>query len=611
MTVVAKKPPGSDSGNRARRAPVIGHRFGGKKVFGALVKGVGLLVFTWLFVWPLAMLIFGAFKSSPLARNQRWTTSGFEKVFSDPDTYAALAATMVYSVTITVLSMAVAVFFATVTTRMDVALRRWITPVMVILVAMPTVLYSLSWAMLGAGESGLINRFFDSIGLDALAAMFNTRSWFGLIIVTVFKAAALAYLIILGAFRNQNAALEEAARISGANRMRAYFGIELPALLPALMAASLFVFVKGLEAFETPAVLGLPAGITVYATHIYDYLRGGFEADYPAASASSLVIVVILAALVLIQLKLTGGGKTYTSVGGRSKDTGLRSPGKWAGVVIAAMVFYFFVALILPVFQVILSAFQPYLGSPELSMHNIEQLLNTPSVMQALRTTIIVSVLGGLLTVVLAFVVSYAFVRMRGPLGRYIQLASWVPAAMPGLVLGLAFLWSVLTTPGGRSLYGTVWVLILGLAVATVPLATRTIEGALAQIGVDMEEAARISGDTFLRAVGTVTVRLMTPSLIAAWFLVAITMSGILDVPVLLGSTSTEMISTISFGYHNSGETVLASALYVIFTAAMIMLALAGTVIVLIVRFLANKALRKGLRDQDTTTAVLPEGASK
>ena len=563
-------------------------------------KAICLLVFTWLFVWPLGMLIYGAFNTSPLAGNTGWTLSGFERLFNDPRTYEALGSTMLYSVVITVLSMAVAIFFATVNTRMDVPFRRFITPVMVILVAMPTVLYSLSWAMLGAGQSGLINRFFAFIGMDGLAEAFNTRSWFGLVLVTVLKAGALAYMIVLGAFRNQNSALEEAARIGGASRAQSFFGIELPALLPALAAASLFVFVKGLEAFETPAVLGLPAGINVYATHIYDYLRGGYEADYPAASASSLVIVVILAALVLLQLKLTGGGKTYTSVGGRSKGTNLRSTGKWMPVVVGIMLLHFFIALVLPIAQVILSAFQPYLGAPTLTLQNIERLLNTPNVMQALQTTIIVSTVGGVLTVVLALVVSFAFVRMKGKLGRFIQLASWVPAAMPGLVLGLAFLWSVLLTPGTRSLYGTVWILVIGLAVATVPLATRTLEGALAQIGVDMEEAARIAGDNFLRAVGTVTVRLMGPSLTSAWFLVAITMSGILDVPILLGSARTEMIATVSFGFYNSGETVLASALYVIFTCAMA--ALAGAA------FLAWLLVRDLVRSSSTRTAAEVQG---
>ncbi len=556
---------------------------------GKIGKAVCLLIFTWLFVWPLGMLIYGAFSSSPLAGNPKWTLSGFERLINDPNAYAALGSTVVYAVVITVLSMAVAIFMATVTTRMDVPFRRLITPVMVILVAMPTVLYSLSWAMLGAGQTGMINRFLDALGLDFLAETFNMRSWFGLVLVTVLKASALAYMILLGAFRNQNSALEEAARIGGASRIRSYIGIELPALLPALGAASLFIFVKGLEAFETPAVLGLPAGINVFATQIYDYLRGGYEADYPAASASSLVIVAILAVLVLLQLKLTGGGKTYTSVGGRAKGADLRKPGKWTGSVVAGVLLFIVVALILPIAQVVLSAFQPYLGASELTLQNFERLLKTPSVMNALETTIIVSTIGGLLTVILALVVSFAFVRMKGRLGRYIQLASWVPAAMPGLVLGLAFLWSVLMTPGTKSIYGTVWILVIGLAVATVPLATRTLEGALAQIGIDMEEAARISGDNFLRAFGTVTVRLLVPSLISAWFLVAITMSGILDVPILLGSANTEMIATVSFGFYSSGETVLASALYVIFTCAMAALAAAAFLLWLIARTIIRR----------------------
>ncbi|WP_169333682.1 ABC transporter permease [Nocardia higoensis] len=571
-----------------------GAGFLSRRLAGRAARIIGLLAFTWLFVWPLAMLLYGAFRSSPLSKKSSWTLSGFERLFSDPKTYSALTSTLIYSVTITIFAMAVAIFFATVSTRLDVPFRRWVTPVMVVLVAMPTVLYSLAWAMLGAGKAGMINKALHSIGLDSWADAFTTRSWFGLILVTVLKAAALAYLILVGAFRNQNSSFQEAARISGASKARAFFGIELPALMPALLAASLFVFVKGLEAFETPAVLGQPAGIEVYSTHIYNYLRGGYDADYPAASAASLVIVLVLAALVVGQLKLTGGGRSYTTVGAKAAAMQLRKPGRGRYLLVAAMWAYFVIALILPIFQVILSAFQPYLGASELSMANIEQLLDNHSVIQAIKTTVIVSGIGGLLTVLLSLVVSFAFVRMKGGVGRYIQIASWAPAAMPGLVLGLAFLWSVLTTPGGKSIYGTVWVLILGLAVATVPLATRTLEGALAQIGPELEDAARISGDNFLRAVTTVTVRLMTPSLVAAWFLVAITMSGILDVPILLGSTKTEMIATVSFNYYSSGETVMASALYVIFSVVLAALALVALVVVM-----AFRAVLKALSARD------------
>lgn len=569
---------------------------GGKAAPGtALVRYlprlIGAVVFIWLFVWPLVMLVYGAFRTSPIGVDPRWTAEGVTRVLSDPRTWSTLATSLVYALVITVFAMAIAVFFAAVSTRFDVPLRRWITPAMMVIVAMPTVLYALAWAMLGAGESGLIHKALSTVGLGSLAPMLETRSWFGLIVVTALKAGALAYLIVVGAFRNRNAALEEAARISGASGKRAFFGIELPALMPAILAAALFVFVKGLEAFETPAMLGVPAGIEVYSTHIYGYLRGGLRPDYSAASVSSLVIVLILATLVALQWRLTGGGRSYSSVGGRARAGNLRPAGRARIPLTVAIVLFLLIALVVPTVQVILSAFQPYLVVSTLTTANIERLLADDSVLKALRSTLTVSAIGGALAVLLGFVVAYAFVRMRSAAGRFIQMASWIPAAMPGLVLGLALLWSVLTTPGGSSLYGTIWLLVIGLAVATAPLATRTLEGPLSQIGVELEEAARVFGGSPLRAIGMVTARILSPSLLSAWFLVGITMSGILDVPILLGSTDTQMVATVSFSYYNNGEPVMAAALYVVFTACLVALALALAALGALVRLVLRRAM--------------------
>ncbi|MEV6161887.1 iron ABC transporter permease [Streptomyces sp. NPDC052052] len=559
-----------------------------------LPRLIGAVVFTWLFVWPLVMLVYGAFRTSPIGASPSWTMEGVTRVFTAPETWSALATSLVYALVITFFAMAIAIFFATVSTRFDVPLRRWITPAMMVIVAMPTVLYALAWAMLGAGESGLIHKSLSAMGLGSLAPLLETRSWFGLIVVTALKAGALAYLVVVGAFRNRNAALEEAARISGASGGRAFFGIELPALMPAILAAALYVFVKGLEAFETPAMLGVPAGIEVYSTHIYDYLRGGLRPDYAAASVASLVIVLILAALVTLQWRLTGGGRSYSSVGGRAKAGGLRPAGRARTPLTVAIVLFLLVGLAIPTVQIVLSAFQPYLGVSTLTTANIEALLANDAVVKALQSTLAVSAIGGALAVLLGFVIAYAFVRMRSAAGRFVQIASWVPAAMPGLVLGLALLWSVLTTPGGSSLYGTIWVLVIGLAVATAPLATRTLEGPLSQIGVELEEAARVFGGSPLRAIGMVTARILSPSLLSAWFLVGITMSGILDVPILLGSTDTQLIATVSFSYYNNGEPVMASALYVVFTACLAALALALTALGALIRLALPRARSGG-----------------
>ncbi|MER7614647.1 ABC transporter permease [Nonomuraea wenchangensis] len=552
-------------GRTLPRHPVSIRRTG---VFVA--KTAGLVLVAWLFVWPLVMLILGAFRSSPLAKTQTWSLKGVTRVFQDGATYGTLGVTFVYALVITAVAMAFAVFFATVNTRLDVPLRRLITPMMVILSVLPTMLYSLGWAMLGAGDSGLVDKLFTAVGLPGLAEWFDMRSWTGLVLVTAFKAGALGYLIIIGAFRQRSAAMEEAARVSGASVRRAFFGIELPMLAPALIAASLFLFIKGIEAFDTPAVLGTPAGIQVYSTHLYEYLRGGLRPDYAAASAGSLLVALILGVLVTLQWKAGSGGRSFVTVGARGSVARLRRPGRAATTVVTALIVLAIVAtIVLPVTQIVAAAFTPYLGASNFTLAHFQEIFSSSAGWSAIWNTMQVSIFGGIAAVALAVTVAYSFSRSRSGASRFIQAASWVPAGMPGLVLGLAFLWSFLTTPGGRTFYGTIWMLVAGLAVASVPLATRTIEGPLAQIGKDLEEAARISGAGFGRAFAGVTVRLLTPSLLAAWLLVAINISGILDLPLLLGSTDTQMISTVSFTLYENGRTGGSAALYLVFIVLM------------------------------------------
>lgn len=529
---------------------------------------LALVFFAWLFVGPLVMLAIGAFRSSPLARNQSWTLSGLQNVLTDPQAWATLALTLQFALSVTILASVLAIFFATVVTQVDIPFRRWITPAMVALLAMPTVLYALSWSMLGAGPSSPIGHTVHALGLGAFSDLFDTRSWWGMVLVTTFKAVPLGYLIMLGAFRNQDASFLEASRVAGASRPRAFFEIQLPALAPAILAAALFLFIRAVEAFDIPAVLGMPAGITVYSTQIYTYLRGGFQADYPSAAVASLVIVVLVALLVLVQTAITGRGKSYTTVGGRGRPTMLESPPGPMRILLGAFLLaYIGVTILIPIVQVMVSAFQPFVGAPTYTLDNFATLLADRSVRNSLLNTLVVSTMGGALTVVLAVVVAYAFVRMKGWKATTIRLVSWVPAAMPGIVLSLAFLWLILLTPGVRTSYGTLIPLILGLGVATVPLALRTLEGPLGQIGKDLEESATTSGASRLRAIVTITLRLLAPSLISAWVLVTVNMSGILDVPILLSGTGTELVATMSFSFHNSGSTVLSAALYVIFTS--------------------------------------------
>src|SRR5699024_4218400 len=120
-------------------------------------------------------------------------------------------------------------------------------------------------------------------------------------------------------------------------------------------------------------------------------------------------------------------------------------------------------------------------------------------VAEALRTTLAVAILGGLLAMVLAFVLTYAATRSRSRLRRPLELTTWLPLAVPGVVLSLGMAWAYLSLPGLRLLYGTIGLVLLGLAVAAVPIAARIAQPAIQQVGEELEESARMAGATPVR----------------------------------------------------------------------------------------------------------------
>ena len=95
----------------------------------------------------------------------------------------------------------------------------------------------------------------------------------------------------------------------------------------------------------------------------------------------------------------------------------------------------------------------------------------------------------------------------------------------------------------------------------------RAVEGIVAQVGQDVEEAARICGAGRLAAIVEITVLLCRPSLLAAWFLVGLGISGTLDVPLLLQSANSQTVATLGYSLYTNGHVPQAAALYCLYLA--------------------------------------------
>jgi iron(III) transport system permease protein len=535
-------------------------------------KAFFVVLVLFLFVYPVAVLVLGAFRTAPPGRPGEWSLAPFVAAFTDPHTYETLQNSVFYAITKEVIVLVVALTLVIISTRTDHRLARLITPMAVMVFAMPGLFFALSWGMLGNPEIGLLNRWFDAVPVvgDWLPTV-NTESWAGVIGVTVLKSTAIEYLLLLGPFRAMDRSLEEAAVVSGASNLRTVLSINLPVMLPTITAVAIIGIGNVMGTLEAPLVLGLPAGIEVFSSRIYGYINAEYPAQYGEASSLSLLLILLIVGLVLLQRVLLRG-RNYQTVTGKAHRRDPWHVSGFASFLMYLLILgYGLLALVLPLFQLVLSSFQPFLGSlNNLSFTNYERLFATPAIWSTIGNSVVVGVVGGFLAMSLAVMFAYGTSR-KTRLGSFVSLATWIPYALPGIVLGLAILWAFIPVPGLQLLYGTIWLVVIGLVVNTVPLTSRVAETALEQISVSLEEAARVSGASRLRTITGILFRLILPSFLIGWFVAIIMIIGNLDVPVLMSGPSNLTISVQVFRFYSAGQVTRAAALFCVLLALIVL----------------------------------------
>jgi iron(III) transport system permease protein len=178
--------------------------------------------------------------------------------------------------------------------------------------------------------------------------------------------------------------------------------------------------------------------------------------------------------------------------------------------------------------------------------------------------TFIIAVIGAFVAVTASFLLALVMQRRKGTfLAGLARLGSWVPIFAPGIVLSLALLWAYLNTPGVRLLYGTPWLMLFALIVGSIPPGVRTVEGIIAQVGTEVEEAARICGANMFWSIVQITARLCAPSLMVAWLVIGLGISGTLDIPLLFQSIDAQTVATQAFYLFNYGRVPVAAALFI------------------------------------------------
>lgn len=530
--------------------------------------GLLMLVIAILFVWPVAMLLVGMFRSSPPGMPGSWTVETVIRVFSEESTYVALGNSLIYAVPCTIVSTLFGAFFAFLATRTTVLFAGSLTAVMMLVFATPHVLYAISWGLLADTGNGMLNLAARFV-LGPKSTPFNAYSWAGLLTVHTLKLTAFCYLLLLPAFHGMNRSYEEASLIAGAGRARTFFRIDLPLLTPAIFGVVILGCVFGLGAFDLPQILGGLAGISVISTEVYKALNFTTPPDFAGASALGLFMMAALVLLLALQWKLFGRNQfvTVTGKGNRGERWEL---GRWGHACSFVIVAFAVITLVLPGAQLVLTSLQPTLGVNAFTLANYRAVFADPLAAQAFRVTAYLALLGGLFAVILAAVVAYAGRHSPRWLEVLLDGVALLPIIMPGVVLAVGLLLAYVSVPGLRLLYGTFWLALIGIVVFVTPIASRIVRGGIVQIAGDLEEAASVSGASRTRILFDIVGRLLSRSLLIGWLVTAIIAAGTLDFPLMLLPPTTPNVSVLAYSYMSSGYPSQASALLVLLICAIV-----------------------------------------
>lgn len=336
-------------------------------------------VLAWIVIVPLAYLIVFSFRSGTAAAPGDWTLANYALVYTSKMTHAALGNTLIYTMAVATLSMAIAGGLAWLVERTDMPYRGAAWVMILLPIAMPGMLSSMAWILLLGPRTGLINvmlRFvLQPFGYDAPSGPINVYSLEGMIFVESVRGSTTLFLMLVAGFRLMDPALEEAAAMSGARTGYALRRITLPLMLPMLLATWMYSFIGTLDDFETPLLIGLPAQIYLLPTVIYftAYLSSSWGLAAAYATIFLLISVVLVIVYHRVVLRRSSQFATVTGKAYRPRQIEL---GRWRWPALSLVILYFILAVLLPLFILVLASLLPFYRVPSMEMFSELTLAN-------------------------------------------------------------------------------------------------------------------------------------------------------------------------------------------------------------------------------------------
>ena len=511
---------------------------------------MGLLAY--LTLGPLLFLLWDSFHPGwEIGDQVAFTFSSYVKVFGDQKFIEMFWNTAIFGVGATTLAVGLGSFFAWLVERTNMPFRNVTYALLFAPVAIPGLVFAISYILLLSPDIGVLNKLLMGVlGLEE--APLNIYSMTGLIFVEGIRLTPGSFLMMAAVLKSMDPSLEEAAYTTGAGVLRTSRVITAPLMLPGILAACIYYFITVIESFEVPAIIALPIGMQLLTTKIFFATNATTSMpQYSVAASVSIIFVVLSALLIYLYTRATKHSERFTTVTGKAYRPRIIDLGKWRYGALGFTIVFFAFSVIFPLLVLIWGSLLPYMQAPSMSalsgasFESYSNLGRIPSFGLALKNTLFVTFIVATVTMLLSSLAAWFVVRGKLRGSRYMDLFTFLPHAIPSIVVAVGLIILYLRINWLIPVYGTLWIIIIGLVTKRISYGSRIMIGSMFQLHKELEEASEVCGVGWLKTFCLITLRLLVPAFVNGWLYCAMLSIALFTIPVMLFTPKSIVFSVL------------------------------------------------------------------
>ena len=380
-------------------------------------------LFLILFLFLLLPLIFMLFKVGG---------NDFSYVFKDEIFYKSILNSVIYSLAGTLVSVILATITAYFLNRIHFKYKKWLLLFLTLPMLIPTISVGLGVRTL-FGVNGFLDQIFH-IKIDGLGFL-------DLIIGSVIFSFPVAFLLIYDSLLYEDKSVYDAANTLGISRFRSFFGITLPYLKTTLISAFFACFTLIFADYGLP--MEVAGKVKTLPMYLYDQVLSMFKYGRGAVISLVLLIPAIIAFIFDVLNKESNDGVA-------KKET--IAPKKSFNIIGLVVTIFVAVLLIIPqIAFIVISLVKSFPSDMTFTFDNYAKAFSpnsTYSIVTLLINSLIISLLAGLFGTIVAYVTGYVSTRTKGQMAKPLHLIAISTLAVPGLVLGIGYVFLFKDTTG-------------------------------------------------------------------------------------------------------------------------------------------------------------------